>query len=123
MKTQLFSGIVLLMASTLAQAQQHFSTPDQASDALTAAIGEHNESAMSSLLGERWRDFLPAEGVDPEAVDRFLRDWKVQHNTVISGDVALCMQAQMKEVQSSVQKVQPNLSQISTQKISNQCQS
>lgn len=88
MKTQLLSGIVLLMASTLAQAQQHFSTPDQASDALTAAIGEHNESAMSSLLGDSWRDFLPAEGVDPDAVDRFLRDWKVQHNTVISGDVA-----------------------------------
>lgn len=88
MKTQLLSGIVLLMASILAHAQQHFSTPEQATDALATAISEQNESAMSNLLGENWRDFLPEEGVDPDAVDRFLRDWKVKHSTVINGDVA-----------------------------------
>lgn len=43
---------------------------------------------MNTLLGENWRDFLPPEGVDPDAVDRFLRDWKVRHNTVVDGNKA-----------------------------------
>ena len=88
MKSKLLSGMVLLMLSASAMAQQSFSTPDQATDALASAISEHNEHAMSNLLGENWRDFLPPEGVDPDAVDRFLRDWKVRHNTVVEGDTA-----------------------------------
>lgn len=76
------------MVSAAAMAQQSFSTPDQATDALANAISEQNESAMSNLLGENWRDFLPPEGVDPDAVDRFLRDWKVRHNTVVDGNTA-----------------------------------
>lgn len=88
MKSKLLSGMVLFMLSASAMAQQSFSTPDQATDALANAIGEHNERAMSNLLGENWRDFLPPEGVDPDAVDRFLRDWKVRHNTVVEGDTA-----------------------------------
>ena len=79
MKSKLLSGMVLFMLSASAMAQQSFSTPDQATDALASAISEHNERAMSNLLGENWRDFLPPEGVDPDAVDRFLRDWKVRH--------------------------------------------
>lgn len=88
MKSKLLSGMVLFMLSASAMAQQSFSTPDQATDALASAISEHNERAMSNLLGENWRDFLPPEGVDPDAVDRFLRDWKVRHNTVVEGDTA-----------------------------------
>ena len=88
MKMKLLSGMVLFMVSATAMAQQSFSTPDQATDALASAIGEQNESAMNNLLGEDWRDFLPPEGVDPDAVDRFLRDWKVHHNTVVEGNTA-----------------------------------
>ena len=88
MKSKLLSGMVLFMLSASAIAQQSFSTPDQATDALASAISEHNERAMSNLLGENWRDFLPPEGVDPDAVDRFLRDWKVRPNTVVEGDTA-----------------------------------
>ncbi|BBV90314.1 hypothetical protein STW0522ENT66_07410 [Enterobacter roggenkampii] len=88
MKSKLLSGMVLFMLSASAIAQQSFSTPDQATDALASAISEHNERAMSNLLGENWRDFLPPEGVDPDAVDRFLRDWKVRHNTVVEGATA-----------------------------------
>ncbi len=88
MKNKLLSGMVLFMVSTTAMAQQSFSTPDQATDALATAISEQNESAMNNLLGENWREFLPPEGVDPDAVDRFLRDWKVRHNTVIDGNTA-----------------------------------
>ncbi len=88
MNIKLLSGMVLLMVSAIAQAQLHFDTPDKATDALVNAISEQNEGAMGELLGENWRDFLPPEGVDPDAVDRFLRDWKVRHNTVTNGDIA-----------------------------------
>ena len=88
MKSKLLSGMVLFMVSATAMAQQSFSTPDKATDALANAISGQNENAMNNLLGENWRDFLPPEGVDPDAVDRFLRDWKVRHNTVIDGDTA-----------------------------------
>ena len=88
MKNKLLSGMVLFMVSAAAMAQQSFSTPDQATDALATAISEQNESAMNNLLGENWREFLPPEGVDPDAVDRFLRDWNVRHTTVVEGDTA-----------------------------------
>lgn len=88
MKNKLLSALVLLMMSATAMAQQSFSTPAQATDALAHAISEQNETAMNNLLGENWRDFLPPDGVDPDAVDRFLRDWKVRHNTVIDGNTA-----------------------------------
>lgn len=88
MKMTLLSGVALFMASTVAVAQQQFSTPEQATDALTQAISEQNEGAMGNLLGENWRNVLPPEGVDPEAVARFLRDWKVKHTTIVSSDTA-----------------------------------
>lgn len=88
MKMTFLSGVALFMASTVAEAQQQFSTPEQAIDALTQAISEQNEGAMGNLLGENWRNVLPPEGVDPEAVARFLRDWKVKHTTIVSGDTA-----------------------------------
>ncbi len=88
MKNKLLSAMVLLMMSATAMAQQSFSSPDRATRALANAIRERNEGAMNALLGERWRDVLPPEGVDPVAVDRFLRDWKVHHETVVSGSVA-----------------------------------
>ena len=88
MKKQLIGGVLLLMVSTFALAQQNFTTPGQATDALTKAISEQNEEALNSLLGDNWRDYLPPEGVDPEAVARFLRDWKVSHHVAINGDTA-----------------------------------
>lgn len=88
MKSKLLSTMVLLMVSATVMAQQSFSSPDRATRALADAIREQNETAMNTLLGEHWRDVLPPEGVDPDAVDRFLRDWKIQHKTVIDGDVA-----------------------------------
>lgn len=46
MKSKLFSGIVLFMVSTGVFAQQYFSTPEQATDALAKAINEQNETAL-----------------------------------------------------------------------------
>ena len=58
MKRNLLSGMVLFMLSASVMAQQSFSTPDRATDALTKAISEQNESAMTDLLGENWREML-----------------------------------------------------------------
>ena len=75
------------MMSTAAMAQQSFSTPAQATDALAHAISEQNETAMNNLL-ERTGAIFCRLKADPDAVDRFLRDWKVRHNTVIDGNTA-----------------------------------
>ncbi|MGL5600809.1 MAG: DUF2950 family protein [Silvania sp.] len=88
MKKTILTGMVLFAVSTFACANQPFSTPEQATDALAKAIIDNNESAMRQLLGDDWRDFLPPEGVDPDAVDRFTRDWRVKHQTVTHGDTA-----------------------------------
>ncbi|ASV54116.1 hypothetical protein LJPFL01_0753 [Lelliottia jeotgali] len=88
MKKKLLSGMMLLMVSTFTLAQQSFTNPDEATSALAKAINAQNEGEMKNLLGDDWRDFLPPEGVDPDAVDRFLRDWKVSHRTVVEGDIA-----------------------------------
>ena len=74
--------LALAMTPAMALAQQQFSSPEQAASALAAAIGRHDESALNGLLGDSWQQFLPPEGIDPDAVARFQRDWKVSHRIV-----------------------------------------
>lgn len=88
MKSKPIAGVLLLMVSSFAVAQAHFPTPDGAASALTKAISEQDQRAMQDLLGDNWHDALPPEGVDPDAVDRFLRDWQVKHEIVLDGEVA-----------------------------------
>lgn len=74
--------LALVMAPMMALAQQQFSTPEQAANALAEAINQHDESALDTLLGDNWQQFLPPDGIAPDAVDRFQRDWQVKHNVV-----------------------------------------
>ncbi|MBA7932042.1 DUF2950 family protein [Klebsiella sp. RHBSTW-00215] len=74
--------LALVMAPMMALAQQQFSTPEQAASALAEAISQHDESALDTLLGDNWQQFLPPDGIAPDAVDRFQRDWQVKHNVV-----------------------------------------
>lgn len=78
----------LLFLPALAMAQQSFHTPEEAANAFALAVAQQNEAGLSQLLGNDWRDVLPPEGVDPQAVARFNRDWKVSHHIVQGGDVA-----------------------------------
>ncbi|SNY69165.1 DUF2950 family protein [Enterobacter sp. CC120223-11] len=87
MKKLLISGWLALFALP-AFAQQHFDNPDKAASALADAVATQNETALNDLLGENWRQYLPQREADPQAVARFLRDWKVSHKTVVSGDMA-----------------------------------
>lgn len=80
------AGLLLLPLAGFAQ--QTFSSPERAAQALVSAIGAHDDAAMQQLLGDDWRVYLPQKDVDPDEVARFLRDWKVSHKVVEQGDVA-----------------------------------
>lgn len=87
MKKHIVTGLLALLAFP-ALAQQQFSTPEQAFSALTQAISSRDDARLGALLGENWHQYLPPEGVDPEAVARYLRDWQVGHHIVVQGDSA-----------------------------------
>ena len=89
MRNPLSVALFTLMLSPLAAfAQQQFATPEQAATALAEAISQPNEAALSEVLGDNWQQFLPTDGIDPAAVDRFQRDWQVKHVIIQQGDKA-----------------------------------
>lgn len=89
MKTRLLRSLPgLLFIPALALAQQQFATPEQAASALVDAVSQQNEAALNAILTESWRQYLPPEGADPEAVARFLRDWKTSHHIEQQHNVA-----------------------------------
>ena len=87
MKKVLLSTL-LLSLPLMSYAQQMFATPDEAASSFARAIADNNDAQMTTLLGDNWRQFLPPEGADPEAIARFNRDWKVSHQIVQQGNVA-----------------------------------
>ena len=87
MKKVLISGWLALFALPVF-GQQYFATPEKAATALADAVSTQNETALNDLLGEDWRQYLPQREADPEAVARFLRDWKVGHKIVEQGNMA-----------------------------------
>lgn len=80
--------LALTMSPLMALAQQTFATPDQAASTLVNAITQKNDAELDKLLGDNWQQFLPPDGVDQDAVDRFLRDWQVNHRIVNQGNTA-----------------------------------
>ncbi|SWU81849.1 putative secreted protein [Klebsiella pneumoniae] len=89
MRNSLSVALFTLMLSPLAAfAQQQFATPEQAATALAEAISQPNEAALSEVLGDNWQQFLPTDGIDPAAVDRFQRDWQVKHVIIQQGGKA-----------------------------------
>lgn len=89
MKKQIKIALLALAMSPLTSfAQRSFSTPDLAASALVNAVTNKDHVALTNLLGDDWQQFLPQDGVDPEAVDRFLRDWKLNHHIVTTSNTA-----------------------------------
>ena len=92
MKTFMCSLPLTLMAAlTLSfpvAAQQVFPTPDAAAEALVKALGtEHaDQTALATLLGKNWRDYIPLEGVDREDVDAFLSRYRERHSIQTGAD-------------------------------------
>ncbi|MCE0847913.1 DUF2950 domain-containing protein [Buttiauxella sp. A2-C1_F] len=82
------SALVMLMLPAFVQAQQMFTTPEKAATSFATAVINQDEAALTEVLGDNWRQYLPDEKADPEAVARFVRDWKVSHNIDEQGDTA-----------------------------------
>lgn len=89
MRKPLQIALLTLMLSPLAAfAQQPFPTPEKAASALADALNHRDKAALNNLLGDNWQQFLPTDGIDPNAVDRFQRDWQVKHVIVQQGNSA-----------------------------------
>ena len=80
--------LALAMSPLMAWAQQTFSTPEQAASALVDAVSHKDDNKLDKLFGENWQQFLPPDGVDQEAVARFLRDWRLGHRIITQGNTA-----------------------------------
>ncbi|PBI81746.1 hypothetical protein A8A01_08745 [Ewingella americana] len=78
----------LLLLPLTGFAQQMFTSPELASQALVKAIQTHDDASMQQLLGDDWRVYLPKKDVDPDEVARFLRDWNISHTIAEHGDTA-----------------------------------
>lgn len=67
--------------------QQTFSSPEQAADALTAAIRKNDDKAVADILGSSWRDFVPGTQQHEDAQrDKFLAAWDEAHKIEMQGD-------------------------------------
>lgn len=87
MKKVMLSAL-LLSLPLLGYAQERFSSPEAAASAFAAAVAGKSETQLTALLGAFWRQFLPPEGADPEAVARFNRDWREGHRIVQKDNTA-----------------------------------
>lgn len=87
MKRVMIAGLLALFALPVF-AQQNYATPEKAASAFADALQNHDDGALNAVLGENWRQYLPQQEAEPEAVARFLRDWKVGHQIDQQGDTA-----------------------------------
>lgn len=81
MKKVMLSAL-LLSLPLLGYAQERFPLPGSGRQRLRHGGSRKNETQLTALLGDDWRQFLPPEGADPEAVARFNRDWREGHRIV-----------------------------------------
>jgi len=78
-------------AATLAQAPKPqlrgFPSAEAAVDALTEAIRNKDDQAVSAILGTHWRDFVPKKDQDLDEVrEKFLKAWDESHKLIPEGD-------------------------------------
>ncbi|MER1975153.1 DUF2950 family protein [Pseudocitrobacter faecalis] len=85
---KIFLSSLLFSLPLVSFAQQQFAHPLDAATAFADAVTTRNEPQLTALLGDDWRQFLPPDGADPEAVARFERDWKISHRIDQQGDTA-----------------------------------
>lgn len=80
MKAALILSLLTIIALP-AQAQQAFSTPDQAAEAFVIALGTDHADAgrMAALLGENWRNYIPLDGIERDDVEAFLSLYREKH--------------------------------------------
>jgi hypothetical protein len=60
-------------------AQQTFENPDAAALAFVDAVAARDNEAISSILGDDWKEFIPTEDIDEEDIELFLAAWEKSH--------------------------------------------
>ena len=89
----LFLALVLcagLSMAALAQPQgpqlRGFPTPEAAADALTEAIRNNDDKAMTAILGSTWHEFAPGGDQDDDEIRAtFLKAWDEKHTIIPEG--------------------------------------
>lgn len=63
-------------------AVQRFASPEEAAQALVAALGTDRADAaqLAKLFGNDWHDYVPTEGVDRSDVEAFLQHYRERHS-------------------------------------------
>lgn len=79
---RIFPVALLAVLAQDVRAQQAFSSPDAAAEALVAALGtkQADPARLAALLGADWRTYIPLEGVDRDDVDAFLVRYREKHS-------------------------------------------
>ncbi|GGD45981.1 Protein of unknown function [Pseudoxanthomonas indica] len=78
---RLFAITLLAALAWPAHAQHSYGSPDAAVQALVDALGDKaaDQAKLADVLGPDWKTYVPAEGVDREDVDAFLKRYAEQH--------------------------------------------
>jgi Protein of unknown function (DUF2950) len=79
-------AILLVALAAPAHAQQVFSSPDAAADALVDALARSDPGALRNLLGADSKRYIPTADVDQDDVYAFLAAWAKDHRLVTEGD-------------------------------------
>jgi len=78
--------LTLLLASSQAQAQKTYPTPEAAGDALVKAMRGGEVKALQTVLGSQWRRFIPTDDLSRDDVDAFLAAWDKERKVDLEGD-------------------------------------
>jgi hypothetical protein len=71
-----------------------FASAEAAANALTDALRAGDDSAVSAMLGESWRDFVPGNAEDEERERaRYLAGWDANHKVVVTDDARAVIEA------------------------------
>lgn len=73
---------------------QGFASAEAAANALTEALRGGDDTAVSAMLGESWRDFVPGSQEDEDrARAKYLAGWDANHKVVVSDDARATIEA------------------------------
>jgi len=78
--------VVLSVVPTLARAQQPFASPEAAALALVGAVSSNDPNALTKVLGDQWKRYLPSTDVSRSDVETFLATYAKSNKIVRDGD-------------------------------------
>jgi hypothetical protein len=86
-----FLFVAALAAAASATAQQVFSTPEAAMDALVDGLKRQDDAALHTVLGPKYRRLMPLDAVSEEDRANFLAAWEQGHRVEGDGPARLVL--------------------------------